>query len=282
MVNKSLALFLFVFALQADYRFSSEPIDVVIPCHAKDSEILPLVIEGVKKHAHNVRRVIVISNERLSDEAEWFDERLFPFTKYDAAMEILKDHAQAEEFINSPNSRIGWIFQQLLKLYAPLVIPDISPNVLILDADTILLKSIRFQDAAGASLFNVGTEYHFPYFEHALRLLPSFKKVFPRYSGICHHMLFQKEVLEDLFAEIKAMHAVEPWQALMRCIDVEQIGGSSFSEYEIYFNFIFSHTTKAKIRPLRWENVGDVNRKKYESRGLDYISCHSYKREPNG
>ncbi len=50
----------------------------------------------------------------------------------------------------------------------------------------------------GEPFFNVSDEYYDEYFKHAARLLPGFRRVYPQYSGICHFMLFQKPVLEDL------------------------------------------------------------------------------------
>ena len=90
------------------YTFSQEAIDVVIPCCAKDRETLNLCIEGIRKFGKNIRRVIVVSNEPLTELAEWFDEKKFPFSKNDIAKEIFQgDASLAEEYLHAPKTRIG-------------------------------------------------------------------------------------------------------------------------------------------------------------------------------
>lgn len=260
------------------YPLTRDPIDVIIPCTAKDKLTLDLCIKGIRENGKDVRRIIVLSKERLTENAEWFDEKNFPFTKYDIALEILGDEKKAHEMISGA-SRVGWIYQQFLKLYAPFVIPGISSNVLMLDADTIFLKPVEFVGCSGEGLYNPGTEYHQPYFRHAARLIPGFKKVYKEYSGISHHMLFQRSVLEDLMKEIKMYHHAEVWKAFCHCIDKRYLHHSSLSEYEIYFNFAFMRTSQLKIRPLRWANISSIDEVgTYQEKGYDYVSCHDYLR----
>ena len=97
-----------------------QSIDIVIPTHKKDLQILEYCIEAAKKKIVGAGRIIVISKERYSENAEWFDEALFPFS-----IELVQSYV---------GSTCGWYFQQLLKFYAPLVIPNISENVLLPNA----------------------------------------------------------------------------------------------------------------------------------------------------
>ena len=263
---------------KVSYSLQKAPIDVIIPCTSKDKHTLDLCISGIRKNGKDVRRIIVLSSEPLTEQAEWFDEKKFPFTKHDIALEILKDEKRAQELL-SKSSRIGWIYQQFLKLYAPFIIPGISSNVLMLDADTVFLKPVTFIGPSGEGLYNPGSEFHQPYFRHAAKLIPGFKKVFKDYSGISHHMLFQRSVLEDLMNEIKLYHHVEPWRAFCRCIDLRYLSHSSLSEYEIYFNFAFMRTSQMKIRPLKWANINSLDEiATYQENGYDYVSCHAYLR----
>lgn len=186
------------------YSLSNEPIDVVIPCAKKDQEILDLCINGIRKNGKNIRNIIVISSELYTNEAKWFDEKNFPFSKNDIADEIFQNNLQAkQDFLSSPRTRIGWIYQQLLKLYSPFVIPGISKNVLVLDADTIFLNSVEFTNDLGDPLFAIAKEYYKPYFDIAQKILPEFYRVNKKLSGICHHMIFQRSILENLFSQIQ-------------------------------------------------------------------------------
>ncbi len=260
---------------KVSYQFSHDPLDVVFVAHKKDAKTLYLAIDGIKQHIKH-RNIMVISQEQLTDEASWFDEAQFPFTKESVAFEIFQNEDKAKEFLNHPKTRIGWIYQQLCKMYALFVIPGISENILIVDADTIFLRPVQFQDESGAPLFNVGTEYHIPYFEHISRLMPGLKKVYEDKSGICHHMLFQKCVIEDLFAMICAVHNEEPWKVMCRLLDQDALYGSALSEYELYFNFVVTRTDQYKIRPLKWQNIPLRSFNFQYAGDLDYVSCHSY------
>lgn len=241
---------------KVEYHFSNDLIDVVIPCAPKDLHTLEHCIDGIKKNGRHLRRIIVLSKEKFTENAEWFSEDLFPFSMQDVALEIFEgDERAAEEFVSSPLTQIGWIYQQLLKFYAPFVIPNISPNVLILDADVIFLKKTRFLTKEGEPYFIPGKKHYSSNFEHAARLLPDLKQVPARQSGIAHHMVFQKPVLEDLFRLIQMRHQVEPWRAMCRCIDPREIYLACMSEYEIYFNFIQLRSNQAHINPANWAEI---------------------------
>ncbi len=257
-----------------------EPIDVIIPCAPKDIRSLELCIEGIKTYGINVNRVIVISSEPLSNLAEWFDEAQFPFCKEQVAHQIFKDKGKAEAYLKSNKDRSGWILQQLLKLYASFVIPNISSNILCLDSDTIFLKPVSFYDEeTGAGFFNPGVEYHKPYFEHAQRLIPGFQKIHKNYSGISHHMLIQRPILQTLFQVVEEYHQKEFWCAFCDCIDQKYLWPSCASEYEIYFNFTLSCTDQCKIRKLHWKNIPFRQLESHRKRGqCDYVSCHTYLR----
>lgn len=263
------------------YRFSKDPIDVVIPCVPKDLHTLELCIEGIKKCGKHLRRVIVLSKEPMTMNAEWFSEDLFPFSKRDIALEIFQgDEKTAEAFLSAPNTRIGWIFQQLLKLYAPFVIPNISSNVLILDSDVIFLKKTHFMSSEGGPYFIPGREYHKGYFQHAASLLPGLKRVHLKYSGIAHHMLFQKPVLEDLFFLIEEKHNTEPWRAICRCIDHSELYQSCMSEYEIYFNFIQLRCNQATIHLEKWADIPSLKLlSTYRQMNYVFVACPHWMRD---
>jgi hypothetical protein len=259
------------------YIFSNDPIDVVIPSVDKDLRTLELCIKGIRENCKNLGRIFVVSNKKLTEEAIWIDESKFPFTKLDIALELFKSREKSLEYLKTPNNRLGWVFQQLLKLYSSFIIEGISSNVLILDSDTIFLNPVEFIQESGAAFFNIGDQYHAPYFTHMKRLLPSLSKVYENYSGIVHHMLFQRSVLSDLRSKIELHHQTPMWKAFLKCVDVEELPGSCFSEYEIYFNFAFSESDQFLIRPLLWMDLS-FNRfsPSFKERGYSYVSLHTW------
>lgn len=264
------------------YPLTTEPIDVVIPFYKKDLATLELCIKGIKRSCKQIRRVIVISSKRYTDNAEWISESIFPFNKSAVALQLNdNDQKRAHEYLKHPKCRARWYYQQLLKLYAPFVIEGLSSNVLMLDSDTIFLRKVNFIDKSGNGQYNVGYELFDNYFRH----MESFtggavKRVFPNYSGICHHMLFQKSVLKALFTLVEEHHKKPLWQAFCSSVAKEDLYLAGASEYEIYFNFLFSTTKQAKVRPLKWKNSTRLsNRKKYKQEGYHYVSFHTWNRK---
>ena len=266
---------------RATYPATAEPIDVVIVAHKKDLLTLDKAITGIKTYGQHIRAVYVVSETKLTDAAEWFDEARFPFTKKALALEIFSgDNEKADVYLAAPHCRIGWIYQQILKLYAPFIIPGISSNVLILDADTIFLRPVSFMDAEGNAFFTPGIGEHYGgYFRHGKKLLTRFVRA--ANSGIAHHMLFQRALLEHFFAVIRAIHGVEPWKACMRCVDHHELQrsvSSVMSEYELYFHFAVTTLKLPRVRALRWMDMrlNEAAIEQARKDGYHYVSCHSY------
>lgn len=262
-----------------EYVFVDEPVDVVIPSCEKDVDTLEACIAGIKQNCENVGRVFVVSKNKLTASAEWIPESRYPFSKEEIAFELFQSQEQAKDYMSNPRNRLGWMYQQFLKLYAPFVIEGISSNVLIVDSDTVFLNPVQFTNEKGAAQFNYGTEYTQPYFNHMARLLPNLHRVFPQYSGICHHMLFQRAVLSDLQSHIENRHQKPMWKAIIHCMDHGDLYGSGFSEYEIYFNFAFMRSSQFSIRPLAWCNISTINAfDHFRASGCHYVSAHAWMR----
>lgn len=276
-----LSVHLFVDAknLKKDYPLVNDPIDVVIVTHPKDKTTLNDCINGIKENCDNIRRIIVVSSENLTNQAEWFHENQFPFTKEDVAMAIVRgSKKKREEFFRNSHRSPGWYFQQLLKLYSPFVIPGISSNVLILDSDTIFLNRVKFLNESFGGLFSFSREDAKPaYFKHAQRLVPGYKRVYPKIYSVCHHMLFQKPILEDLFQTVENYHETEFWIAFCSCVDLRENRGAS--EFEIYYNFALRNSSQVQLRELKWTNCGNLSRKdEFKRRGFHFVSFHTYLR----
>ncbi len=255
-------------------------IDVVIPAHQKDLATLEHAIDGVRKNIVGVRRIIVVSKEKYTDKAEWFDESKYPFSFQDIS-----------DLVNGSN--VGWNFQQLLKLYAVLVIPDISKNVLIVDSDTIFFRKVKFFDN-GLPLYNLSKDknledsnFHQVTLRHIKKILPEIAKELPEKfdentSGICHHMLFQKHMIEDLFLRVEKQDGSgDPFYKVFLKTCENSFG---VAEYNLYFYFLICcHPDEYKIRILKYKNTSDFKKISLLKERLrykyDYCSYHSYMRE---
>jgi hypothetical protein len=266
-------------------QFTDAPIDVVIPSIRKDLNTLELCVDGIIENCKGVRRIIVVSAERLTDKAEWYNEALYPFSKADVAFYLSqRNNEKAKKLMKNFPNWVGWYYQQLLKLYAAFAIPDISSNILIVDADTIFFKPVTFLNAAHAGIYHPEREYFETYFIHARKLLPGFKRFNPFYSGISHHMLFQRCVLEELFQIVSDYHQTDFWKAFCLCTDPSNLCTHGASEYEIYFNFLFSRSSAPTIRFLYHKNIRvndlvELNLQSHKEKGFDYGSFHVVQRE---
>lgn len=260
------------------YKLYDDPIDVVIVSHPKDQRTINYCIDGILENCKKVRRVVVVSSTRLTDKAEWFNENDFPFTKHDIGLAIGRGSSKkALEFFRRTGRGVGWYYQQLLKLYSPLVIPGISPNVLVIDADTVFMNPVEFLNESFGGLFCIS--HHpakQPYIKHAERLVPGYKRIYPQYYSVCHHMLFQRPILEDLFKTVENYHNSSFWLAFCLCVDV-QSQKKGASEYEIYYNYALRHTDQVALREFKWMNSGRLeDRNLFKKQGYDFVSFHTY------
>jgi hypothetical protein len=230
--------------------------DLVIPVGPNDYEVFDKQIEYTKKNIVGYRNIYIVSPQKYDVSGCIFiSEDMFPFSMKNVS-EIL-----------GKSSRNGWYLQQLIKLYAGLVIPSILDTYLVIDCDTFFLKPTTFIED-GVCLFNTGTEYHRPYFVHMNKLHHSLSRQMNT-SGICHHMIFETKYISKLFELVNG----EFWRVFLEMVDDKQ--GSGASEYEIYFNYMLKYyPSKIRIRNLKWHNTGNFE----DQQNADYISYHWYMR----
>lgn len=248
----------------AIYQKPQKEFDVVIPVGPNDINIIQNQLSYTLKNIIGYRNVYLISvDDSLKvDGCITISESIFPFS----LQTVAKYHGKLD--------RNGWYLQQLLKLYAGIVIPDILNKYLVIDSDTFFLKPTTFL-YNGMCLYNYGSEYHSPYFIHMQKLHPDLKKKY-NVSGICHHMMFETSILKELFKMVETKHNDLFYNVFLK--NVTEYNASGASEYEIYFNYIISkYEDSIRIRKLNWVNKNKlVLDDKY-----DYISCHWYMRDEN-
>lgn len=238
--------------------------DIVIPVGPDDIESIKEQIKYTKENVIGYRNIYIISfdpNIEIED-CITINENIFPFSKKNIPNLTYKGKCKA-----------GWYLQQLLKLYAGFVIPDILERYLVIDADTYFMKKTTFIED-NKCLYNFSNEYNKPYFNHMKKLDSNFEKVFRYFSGICHHMMFETKIIKEIFNIVEKNHNDTFYNIFIKSIDCNVL--SSASEYEIYFNYIFKyHIDNVKLRKLNWKNDGYLNNDK----DYHYISCHWYMKE---
>ena len=250
----------------------NDTFDIVIPVGPNDKNVIAKQLQYTKKNIQGYRNIYLVCSSSTMptiaiEGCTFVDEKLFPFT----LKTVRQFHGQSD--------RNGWYFQQLLKLYAGKIIPTISARYLVIDADTFFLKPTTFIEN-DKCLYAYGQEYHMPYFEHMQRLDPGLLKVDATKSGICHHMMFEKKYINELFAKVEKKHSTAFYNVFLREVALNHRLLSGASEYEIYFNYMLKyHREKIKIRPLKWTNASTFTiYNDNSSTELDFVSIHWYLR----
>ena len=237
--------------------------DVVIPFHKKDALILPYCVLSLKQNAKGIGNIFIVSAEDPEEEGcEWIPETAFPFNKEDVLAEI------------PDASRTGWYFQQLLKLSAFDVLKTDTPYLLIFDSDCIMKNPVCFFEE-GHPVFATGlTEYTESYFIHINKVIPGLGRQIPDVTGITHHCLFSREIINELLCKIERIHGNPWWKVLLANVSPASYF-SGMSEYELYFNYCLAfHPTLYKLRPLQLESAETFS--DFQKSSGDIVSLHEW------
>ena len=262
--------------------------DIVIAVGPNDVDYVHNQIKCTKKNIVGYRNIYLIPYDPTFkiEGCTTIAEKEFPFSKQTVA----QYHGKLE--------RNGWYLQQLLKLYAGIIIPGILDRYLVIDSDTYFVKPTSFTTSDNKCLYSHGSDIHGPYFDHMKRLHPSLKRV--NYSGICHHMMFETKYVEKMFSLIEGNKSSVPfYKIFLECVDKDDFTLSGASEYEIYLNYmLLYHPESIEIRFLpnveaRFNRNGNqdpdwkkkarltlgedlANSPPKECEGHNFISCHWY------
>jgi hypothetical protein len=228
--------------------------DIVFPVGPNETPIIEGTVTHAKKHIKNYNKIYLITSDKhiKVDGCVTIHESVFPFSKEDID-KLLPTHWKP-----------SWVYQQLLKLYSLEVITDLKDDILIIDADVYVLNDLEFFDK-DKEIFTVGYEYTNEYHAHAEKLHPTFKRFDQRWSGVSHHMMFNRQKMKHLFKLVEEHHSKRFFEVFFENLD------SKCSEYEIYFSFVCHYYyNEIKIRELRWANVPYYEKRMKEK--YDYIS----------
>lgn len=208
-------------------RRSELPIDVLIPVAGVDWDVLRVTIDGVRRNlAHPVGTIWIVTSLG-SKAAAVADELGCEVVDEQAVLPIRREDI---DYRAGAVDRSGWLFQQLLKLSADTI--SSADHVLVIDADTVMIRPQSFTSGDKVVLFHSG-EYHPPYFE-AYRAVTGLAPA-TRLSCTTHHMVLRRESLQGL-KSLMALHRSVPWwQAVLDTCIYDSASG--FAEYEVYGNY---------------------------------------------
>ena len=255
---------------------SKEVLDVVIPLHEKDAEMIDCVIDAVQKNISKLGKIYIVSKEKYSDRCIWIDEAKYPFTIKDVGDEI-----GGKGGVGNHNRR-GWYYQQILKFYIFDVIEGLSDYVLILDGDTKPAKVMNFiQDGKiycdkldGPCIFQT-------YYRHMHKVVPHLNYVEAKANPVIHHAVFKRDIIKNLMTKVEEVHNKPFWKVFLNSVDMRY--GTSrkgfyvgASEYMIYYHFCMNYY-RDQVIP-RIVRIFERNCKLNREYDLDvsFISAHKY------
>lgn len=219
--------------------------DLFIPVGPKDFNIVKYTLKNNLNKIKGVKDVYLFNENHNFNfkNINNIESNYFPFTFEYVREKLLK------------KSRAGWIYQQLVKLYFP-IIQNSSNNVLVMDSDVFFLKKLNFFKGE-KPIFTTSNEFHEPYFLHMNKLHPLLNRAVDK-SGISHHMMFNKNKLEELVHKIENHHKKNFYDIFLDSIDHSE--GASVSEYEIYFHYLYkNYKNDIELRNLHWKNTDKLN-----------------------
>jgi Family of unknown function (DUF6492) len=238
--------------------------DIVIPCHPKDYEMLNACISSVNAHIKGFRKIYIISIHPMDGPVSWVPEDKFPFSRADVYNRL-----------NTPSKDdlVHWHLQQLLKMHAWDVCPDILDDIVIFDADTVMLRDIEFMvDGVPQLVYTASSEQETKYFQHMARLHPSFTPVEGK-SGTIDYQIWNKNVFAEIKSKVEELHEKPFWCAYIDCCQEAQ----NPSEQELYFHYYVNSgrpcnlITKKQIRTPEFSKYGT-----FASEGYDSMGCHAW------
>jgi hypothetical protein len=223
-------------------------IDVAVPCGPNDIAMLPIVLDRVKNGSTNpiAQKFAVLPPRLLAQAQDVAGDR---FTVVDEAL-LLGPDVLDLVMARFPTRR-NWVVQQLVKV--AVVLQSEAPGVLILDADTMLLKPRTWLTRRGVQVLTPTMEWHQDYYNFLRTVCPpSWPE--PRYSFVPHHMLMQPEVLRSVMTQI-GLGGLHDLAEALGC-EADYANQSMFCiEYELYAQGMLA-TRPEDVALAKWSNIG--------------------------
>jgi cyclophilin family peptidyl-prolyl cis-trans isomerase len=214
----------------------------VILTTGKDTRAFEKSIVSSLKHLVDVDKFYIIApgasqlddklGKELGERVKFIDESIFPFDWRNISEVMIESVREKgvypltgkSQFETTVWGRIGWFLQQLLKFYAGRVL-NLGDYVL-LDSDIIWFKDTKFINEThtvnGKEVtryyYASSSQYHAPYMATLKKIsgVDLYKSPDTHRSGIAHHMVIVKSVLEDLMTTSEQRYGGLPfWKVLL-------------------------------------------------------------------
>ena len=192
------------------------------------------------------KRELNLDNLQIYDEDE--------IIKFDRFKEIANPILKKTNYYEKIQNRLGWYYQQVLKLtFMYNFIKHNNQKLLIWDADTIILKKIKFFDNEKSLIYGTTSEFFKAYYATNKTILGEIPKYF--ISSVCQFCAVTPYDFKNLLSKLSKFDPskkdIAEW---FTCIIFEAIirthkeyNGSLFSEYELIGHSKLLENTKPQI-----------------------------------
>jgi len=257
--------------MEPTFNNSEEPIDVVIPYHEKDCDIVELCVKACLKNIKGLRNIYIISRStNLHIEGAHFihEDKLFSDKLNKSYIENSWQKLGVENLNLS-----GWLFQQFIKIGASYAIKNLSNNYLVVDADLVFLRPREFFHG-DESLLSYSEERFEPDYLCCEKLLG--QRACRDYSFVTHHMPMNRELVMEMLENIEKRVGGKWYDVVIDCFSDRNL---RFSEYQVYGQFLFTnHKDRCRLRKLNYLQKYKLKYYPLLLLGMvDYIVFHSHK-----
>lgn len=230
--------------------FQCPEIEILIVCKSSDSDLLiNCISHAYNQSANSVSLIsIIVPNDEIQRMAS-----LFFGINLGARVEILSEDelisTSAKKLILEKRpDRFGWILQQIL--VCNFLLRTEAQYVLVVDADTLILRKQIWVDKNEKQILMSSLEFHKPYYD----FLSSQSELFgtPNTSFISHHMLFQTKYFQKMMS-LLGVNSEELLERALTFSSKEE--ASPFDlKYEPYAQYMLRNH-RDLITLTKWSNV---------------------------
>lgn len=203
-------------------------LSLVIFTHDKYMSMLPTVLEGTKNIQDTITSKYIVSPNSI-------DIPGYTNINDDYLWNLFDPTFRYKRFYDK-----NWYKQQILKLNLDFI-EEIEDNILILDGDAVITKSMRFLENGKINYYMAG-EYDRSFF-NCNKILIGLNKN-KQDSFISEAMIFHKEMLKSLKYYIRDFNKGEEWLSVVERVVDQSLSNPIFcttevlSEYELYGSYI--------------------------------------------
>ncbi len=226
-----------------DSASTLDSIEVVIPCIAKDVDLLPICLQGVLENCRNpIEKITIISNQEIVIKdfdyncqiTVELETRVLPAFALRAISELV------------PEEKRGWVTKQVLAMHV--AYNSKAPGVLVIDADTVL--------TANRSFLNRGVQILLPVVEYNEYDADTTESTWPIAASLpvsftAHHLLMQPKYVRSMFDSIGGFESgIRKWLASTN----QGESWKPLSDMHSYSTWLIRSSPKSTVL-ARWGNL---------------------------